>query len=309
MVDGSSSVATGDGLGVRSASKAETWLQWVAPALCVGLAVASIATLRALPYSTSLIRHGDAAQAGQAPGQSFALGSLSWDLDAYQRAHSLDAFRDSFGSACGSLQGLEAARCVLEIIRGRSDNGAPTSEFVDAEFDPSAVLLAHLNGAPGHCTSRSFMTATALLAMGKPARVAQLLAPNSEGHNVIEVFDPQNGWLIFDPHYESSVLQGDGFVSTVTLTQVHGGLRWRRPNDHAPDPNLFAGSTVNFPDPWLYTRVGERCAVWPFRGCFEQIGPVQFSHGPAQKLALSAFFVFSALAAVLTVRTASRRRA
>jgi hypothetical protein len=168
------------------------------------------------------------------------------------------------------------------------------------------VLLDHLSGAPGHCTSRSFMTATGLLAMGKPARVAQLLATNSEGHNVVEVYDPVRGWLLFDPHYESSVLLGDEFVSAVKLTQVEGGLRWRRPKENAPDPNIFAGATISFPEPWLYTRVGQRCSNWPFRACFEQIGPVQFMNGPAQKLSLMAFAIFSGLAAVLAMRALRR---
>jgi hypothetical protein len=274
---------------------------------CLALAAGAVETLRALPYSTSWIRTADAAEASRPAERTFALGALRWDLEVYRQAPSLNAFRDSFEPQCGTLEGLEAARCVLDIVRAKSANGAPKSEFVDASFDPAAVLREHLAGAPGHCTSRSFMTATALLSMGKPARVAQLLATNSEGHNVIELYDPVRGWLIFDPHYESSVLRGDDFVSTVMLTQLEGGLRWRRPKDSAPDPNMFAGATISFPEPWLYTRVGERCARWPFRGCFEQIGPVQFMNGPAQKLSLAAFVTFSGLAALLAVRALRQR--
>jgi hypothetical protein len=312
VVDGSSAsegVEAGARVDASQPPQKRSVGRWFPPVLTMVLAVGSLAVLRELPYSTSQIRYADEAEAARAPGEKFSVGALSWDLEAYRRAPSLNAFRDSFAPQCGALNGVEAARCVLETIREKSANGEPRHEFVDAQFDPAAVLLAHLSGAPGHCTSRSFMTATALLSMGKPARIAQLLAPNSEGHNIIEVFDPTHGWLLFDPHYESSLLRGDQFVSAVGIAHVEGGLRWRRPKDQAPDPNLFAGSTVSFPDPWLYTRVGERCAVWPFRGCFEQIGPVQFRNGPAQMLALFAFAFFSGLAALLAVRALARRTA
>lgn len=252
---------------------------------CVLGAVASVAWLRELPYSTSLIMTASEDDAVAPPGDNFALGPFVWRLAEYQAAPSLAPFRAVFGPACGALEGLSAARCVADIVKARSPRGEPRKEFVDQSFDPGEVLTEHLSGQPGHCMSRSFMTATALLAMGKPARIIQLLPPAYDGHNVTEIWDAAHGWLVFDPHFDSSILNGDDFISSVELSRVTGGLRWRRTHDDAPDPNLFAASTISIPDPWLYTRVGARVAPWPFRGTFVRFGPTRFNFGLAQRVA------------------------
>ena len=151
------------------------------------------------------------------------------------------------------------------------------------------------------------MTATSLLSMGIPARIVQVLPLHSPGHNLVELWDSQHGWLLFDPHFDSSYLLGDSFLSALQLSQVHGGLRWRRPSSGQPDPNLFAGSTIHYPEPWLYTRVGERCARWPFRGCFAQAGPRQFLYGDAQHMALGVFGVSMLTGLGMLFRFARRR--
>lgn len=276
---------------------------------CLLAAAGCLAGLRELPYSTSLILSAAESEASQPPGDAFALGPFLWPLADYREAATLEPFRTAFAPTCGQLDGLEAARCVVDIIKERSPRGEPKQEFVDPSFDPADVLTAHLAGQPGHCMSRSFMTATALLAMGKPARIIQLLPQRFDGHNVIELWDPAHGWLVFDPHYDSSILLGDDFLSAVELSHVTGGLRWRRPHDDAPDPNLFASSTISVPEPWLYTRVGSRVAPWPFRGAFVQFGATQFLFGPAQKLALLFAVVFSASAVVVLVDWLRRSRA
>jgi hypothetical protein len=278
-------------------------------AVLVAVAALATLTLAKLPYSTSWISRAEPADVILAPGSVFRVGSLTWDVGSYSRDPSLEPFREAFGGACGTAVGLAAARCVTDLIKVRSPRGEPRVEFVDADFDPSAALKVHMNGAPGHCTTRSALTATALLALGVPARIVQVLPLEERGHNLVEVWDPTLGWLLFDPHFDSSYLLGDSFLSAVKLSEIQGGLRWRRPSEGQPDPNLFAGSTISYPEPWLYTRVGERCAPWPFRGCFVQVGPLQFRYGPAQHLA---FFVAvaSALGAVvfLSVRVLPRWR-
>ncbi|MDP3157129.1 MAG: transglutaminase domain-containing protein [Archangium sp.] len=277
-------------------------------AFFVAFFAGSLGALAALPYSTSWIERVDESQVLERPGQRFKAGPLIWDLELLRSAPSLQAFRDTFGAECSTLVGLESARCVADIIKAKSPRGAPKIEFVDGRFDPSSALRAHMEGAPGHCTTRSAMTATALLSMGIAARIVQVLPAEMHGHNLVEVWDPVQGWLLFDPHFDSSYLLGDAFLSAAKLSQIQGGLRWRRPSEGQPDPNLFAGATISYPEPWLYTRVGERCAGWPFRGCFAQLGPVQFRYGLAQRLALLGAGVFGISAVVWTLFLVWRSR-
>lgn len=259
--------------------------------LFFGCFSASVVALGTLPYSTSWIDRVNDAEVLAPPKDTFKAGLLTWDLNLYRQAPELRTFRDTFAS-CSELTGLDAARCVADLIKVKSPRGDPHVEFVDDRFDPAVALRTHMEGAPGHCTSRSAMSATSLLALGVPARIVQVLPLVGKGHNLLEVWDAKHGWLIFDPLFDSSYLLGDSFLSAVQLSQVAGGLRWRRPSEGQVDPNLFAGSTISYPEPWLYTRVGERCAQWPFRGCFAQVGPAQFRYGPAQRFAMGGIVVF-----------------
>ncbi len=252
----------------------------------------AVAALAALPYSTSWIERVEDSEVSLNPGQSFRVGPLAWDLALYRTAPTLLAFRETFGPECSNKVGLEAALCVADIIKAKSPRGTPSIEFVDEDFDPAISLRAHMLGAAGHCTTRSAMTATALLSLGVAARIVQVLPLEIRGHNLVEVWDPKQGWLLFDPHFDSSYLLGDSFLSAVELSRIKGGLRWRRPSEGQVDPNLFAGATISYPEPWLYTRVGERCASRPFRGCFAQVGPIQFRYGNAQRLALGSALLF-----------------
>lgn len=258
----------------------------------VALTFGSLATLRSLPYSTSRIERVSEEEVLLTPGQVFKAGSLTWDLGLYRSAPELKPFRDSFEPQCSGKAGLDAARCVTDVIKASSPRGDPRVEFVDADFDPAKALRAHLEGAPGHCTTRSAMATTGLLSLGVPARIVQVLPLTTTGHNLLEVWDPTHGWMLFDPHFDSSYLLGDSFLSAVHLSQIHEGLRWRRSSDGQVDPNIYAGSTIHYPEPWLYTRVGDRCATWPFRGCFAEVGPSQFRYGPAQQLAFGSAVVF-----------------
>jgi Transglutaminase-like superfamily len=260
----------------------------------VVVSLASFVTLVAMPYSTSWIERTSSQSALEAPGPGVAVGRLTWDYALYQRSPALDPFRKAF-AGCADKTGVEAARCVTTILNTDSPVGRPLVEFVDARFDPATALATHLEHGAGHCTARSALGATALLSLGVPARVVQLLPQGASGHNVFEVYDPTHGWVMFDPSFDSSFLSEDQYASSVEVSQAER-LRWRRPHDGAPDPTTFAGATISYPEPWLYTRLGERCAHLPFRACFAQIGPRQFRYGDAQHLAFGtsiASFVFA----------------
>lgn len=262
-----------------------------------------------LPYTTSWLVRAPTESALEVPASSVQVGPLKWDYELYKVAPSLDGFRAAFVPTCGALRGVEAARCVA-LILDKSPVGDPPTEFVDAKYDPAQALAAHLAGGKGHCTARSALGATALLAMGIPARVVQLLPAHGRGHNVYEVYDATSGWVMYDPLFTSSYLADGDFASAVEVSEASDtSLKWRRPNDAAPDPNLFAGSTISFPEPWLYTRVGDRCAQWPFRGCFVNIGPQQFRYGPAQQLSFGTTLISFAFALVWSAWWLYRRTA
>lgn len=265
--------------------------------VCVMGGMVSAATLKALPYSTSWITRVEPDAASKEPSATVEVGPLRWDLALYKATPSLSTFRHEFVE-CGDKKGLEAARCVSDILNAKSPKGDPKVEFVDAHFNPADSLKDHLGGAPGHCTVKSSLTAVALLSLGIPARVVQILPSETKGHNVVELWDPTVGWFLFDPHFDSAFLHKGELLSATKLSEVSGDLEWRRPHDGAPDPNEFAGSTILYPEPWLYTRVGEKCAPWPFRACFVQFGAPVFAIGPAQKLVFFSCASFS-IAALL----------
>jgi hypothetical protein len=275
--------------------------------------LASVVVMSRLPYSTSWITRVDEQAVIEQPSPGFALGPIAWDMDAYREAKSLEPFHTAFDAECGSLEGLEAAQCITAILQARIPYGAPKTELFDKTFDPAENLSAHLAGGSGHCTTRSGLTATALLARGIPARVVQLLPRTLPGHNMIEVWDRKLGWTLWDPLYMASFVSDGVPISSSALTKAEPGkisyvtvpsAKGVAPGEPPPpmNPRRFAGATVHFPEPWLYTRVGSRCAVTPFRGCFAQIGVRQFQLGTAQTLARIAALGFALLAAYQAVR-------
>jgi hypothetical protein len=265
----------------------------------LGMAGLSSLVLGLLPYSTSIILPVPESAAAAEPGGVSRLGALVWDYDVYRRAPELEEYRVQF-SRCAGLEGRMAARCVTASLSERSPYGEPAIEFFYASYDPAQALRFHLGGAPGHCTTRSALVATGLLSLGVPARVVQLLPKlGKDGHNVIEVWDEAAGWVLFDPVHDSSYMQEEDFVGATEIIHADGRLHWKRPHDAALDPSTFAGATVHYPEPWLYTRVGKRCARWPFRGCFAQIGDAQFLLGSAQRTSLGSAIAFALVALVL----------
>lgn len=289
------------------------WHRWVLVLLFSGaVGAGAVWGLRALPYSTSWITSIETADTdGEPTNDRLTLGALEWDFAAYRTADSLASYRDAF-RACEPLIGLDAAHCIVAELSARSPVGDPPVEFVDAQFDPAVALRLHLGGVPGHCTTRSALAATALLALGKPARIAQLLPSWGSGHNIIEVWQPGDGWVLFDPVVDDA-FSGKGLLSACSLL---GGshVSWHRLTE-GPDLSRYRAATVIYPEPWLYTRTGPRCASWPFRGCFARAGVARFELGPAQKLSiavfgLSALLGFVSLTRLLVAwRAATRPRA
>ncbi|MFT3714310.1 MAG: transglutaminase-like domain-containing protein [Archangium sp.] len=279
------------------------------PALAAALlSVIGVAVLKGVDYSTSSIfRVGDA-EVQAVPAGVQVVGSLRWDFDVYARSEHLAAFREVFQPRCGSERGVPAARCVTTLLLEASPHGQGRTEFVDANFDPARALREHMAGAPGNCTARSAMAVTALLSMGVPARVVQLLPAERSGHNALEVYDAEQGWVLFDPLFDSSYLVGGKFASALAVSGATGDVTWRRPHEGAPNPNEFAGATVQYPEPWLYTRIGERCASWPYRACFAQAGPAQFRYGPLQRALVMTILAGGLFAAVWALRFALDRR-
>lgn len=269
---------------------------------CFGMSGLSLLVLALLPYSTSIILPVPESGAAARPGTVSTIGALVWDYGLYRTAPELEEYRVQF-ARCAGLEGRTAARCVTGVLAERSPYGDPSFEFFYSSYDPAKALRFHLGGAPGHCTTRSALVATGLLALGVPSRVVQLLPKvGNDGHNVIEVWDGAAGWVLFDPVHDSSYMQEEDFVGATEIIHAEGRLRWKKPHEGAPDPSMFAGATVNYPEPWLYTRVGQRCARWPFRACFSQIGEAQFLLGQAQRLALGSAVAWPLVALFLALK-------
>jgi hypothetical protein len=263
-------------------------------------ALGSTAALRRLDYSTSWIVGGAADEAAMAPtASSIRVGELEWRVPLYAQAPELEPYRLEF-AGCGALEGLDAATCVYAVLDRSSPLGDPITEFVDASYDPSFALAQHLKGAAGHCTTRAALTSTALLAFGKPARVVQLLPGHGNGHNLTEVFDPQKGWVIFDPSTGDWLADEQGHPVSAASIARGSAVRWARMKA-GPDVSVYRFATALFPEPWLYTRVGQRAATWPFRGTFVRLG-TRFDVGPLQKATVVAVLLFAAVAAFAALR-------
>lgn len=277
-------------------------------------ALLSLVALKQLGYSTSWIVGISEEEVSLAPSSGrLEVGKVQWGLGELSRAPSLTPFRTTFAD-CASTDGVLAAKCVFERLE-HAPIGNPSSEFVDVKYDPAAALAAHLGGEPGHCTTRSALAATALLALGKPARLIQLYPAEGSGHNLIEVFDLSHGWVVFDPSTGDTFSDESGQLHSGASLQAARSVRWTRLTA-GPDVWRYRFATVLYPEPWLYTRVGARAAPWPFRAIFLRGGTRRLDLGPLQRLAqigalafsgLASFLLFSALARLLPRRRGPAR--
>jgi Transglutaminase-like superfamily len=207
-------------------------------------------------------------------------------------------------------RGVGAATCVSDVFARAFKHGNPTTEFLHAKYNPAAALAQHLNGAPGHCVTRSGLLTTALLSVGIPARQVQVVTGDT-GHNVLTVWDAESGWVSFDPS-TGTVFEEDGRLLS-TRRAVASDRGAARQVALAPMSGAYF-ATINalrqageapellYPEPWLYTRVGERRAAWPFRGLFVHTGATQWSRGAAQGVLRWAIALLLGLSVLLAVR-------
>lgn len=224
------------------------------------------------------------------PDGNFSIGPLRWDVATYRTAASLAPFRALYAQHCAGTRGLAAATCVSDVFAKAFKHGGPTREFVQSEYDPPRDLAAHLGGEPGHCVTRSGLLATTLLSEGIPARQVQVVTAGL-GHNLITVWDQQHGWVAFDPSSGTVFEQEGKLASTVgAMTREGGDVRSIA---LAPMDQVYftsakqlreggAAPEIMYPEPWLYTRVGNHVAQWPFRGLFVHTGAAHWNLGSAQ---------------------------
>lgn len=286
--------------------------------LCLALlVVVQLLALRRLEYSQAWLVRASREEA-RTPRDPVALGGLRWDPAPYVAAPSLAPFRAIVASRCAGLTAVATADCLSDLFAERFAHGRPSREFFESSYRPVEDLAAHLAGAPGHCVTRSGLLATALLASGFPARVAQFLPEDAtRGHNVVEVWNGVNHWVLVDPTYRLAVDGTPGGGSAAEALDAGPEARWRINNALRVVPqvypardnelydiarNLLSGHLI-YPDPWLYTRVGHRRAPAPFQGRFVVIGPRSFGLGLAQPLLqVGTLLAFLALVASLISR-------
>jgi hypothetical protein len=283
--------------------------RWFTAAALTGVAcLASFLCLLSLPGRSSEHVRFNLADIDRPPqAGGFSVGPIFWDMRAYEADPKLEPLRAFFRSQCGGQRGLDAARCLANAFQSLFPWGSPRHEFVDAQYDPVADFDAHRHGEAGHCVTRSGLIATILLAQSIPARQVQISLTARIGHNILQVWDADAGWVVVDPSYDRISVDGEAHPASLREV-VLGSAMWQSFGTPSDDRGFYemladlAGRgdppEITFPEPWLYTRTGQRTATWPFRGMFAHGGGIHFLLGPAQtSLRLAA--VFCSLASVL----------
>ena len=253
-------------------------------AICLVLILAVVAQLlllKSLAYSTSWVTWLSAEDiTSPPPTPNFRIGGLEWDVEAYERAPELQFFREYFEEHCHGLRGIRAASCLSEELIRRIPKGTPKHEIFDAEFSPEDTFKSHLNGAKGYCVSYAGIAATSLLSVGIPARFLQVRPDDREGgHNIIEVWDDEKGWVLFDP-FNDGLIENEGkylsAIEAMGAAQVNHVKAGNDENVKGYLVDFYKGSnpfntTLVYPEPWLSTRVGEKENGF-FRGTFVGFG-------------------------------------
>ena len=248
-----------------------------------------------MAYSRASLRSVAADEAGSG-GDPLRLAGLDWHPAAYATAAALEPIRSAVAQHCPGSAGYPLATCLANLFAQRFSQGMPTREFFNRQHNPAAVFQAHLSGEPGHCVSRSGMLAVALLATGTPARVVQILSQDgTRGHNVAEVWD-DGRWRVLDPSFAGRLESADGSTSAIDMTTAPFP-RWRHSATRVKVPGVnqaealreyeqdrLRGALIIYPEPWLYTRVGEPMASWPLRGRFVIVGARTLQVGLGQAL-------------------------
>ncbi len=257
--------------------------------------VGQLFVLRELPYSTARLSGVAMEAMKEVPSPNFAAGDISWRVSEFATSPDLEPFRRSFESTCQGLQPVQAALCVSDRMASQFPHGDPPSEFVDAVFDPLTHLQIHSQGRSGHCVTRSSIMAAELLAVGIPARLVQLSPlDGSGGHNLVEVYQEDLGWVMVDPTYGGLVGDASGPKSVLEMVGRPDAVRWFQ-RGMMPEPFQLTTAEIEelyrpllraavvYPEPWLYLREGRKVAHWPYRGAYVHTGPGAFKLGPAQR--------------------------
>ena len=265
------------------------------------------------PYKTTDLHFASpaAVEKTNPPSPDFQIAGINWDVEYYSKTPDLEAFRKFFKQHCGSLTGLAAANCVaneLDII----PIGNPATDSFSPNYNPVDDLQRHLNGEAGHCVTYSAITADSLLSVGIPALLIQIHQGDA-GHNINVLWDDKLGWIYFDP-IDKIVLKKDGkMLSALDALKNGAPVKWEVYSPKSNDVimrdfynslNLSEG-TIIYPEPWYYTRTGEKQSALIYRGAAVGVGEGSFKFGTIQRilrtsialhlaasLALMAFAVF-----------------
>ena len=269
--------------------------------LFTALAGLSAHSLIALPNSTSSLHVATMDEARAAPAPNFRMGRLVWEMAVFSRARELSPFRELFRVTCGQRTGSTAAECLVRHLALTVPFGRPSEEFVQPEFDPRRHLERHLAGEPGHCLTTAAIATSALLAVGIPARIVQVVSKNGMGHTLIGVWDSERGWVLVDSLTGGPVTNHGhpvpswAFLDAPRLDLQVTGLR----SALSPLREMARQELqVLYPEPWLYTRVGRRFAPWPFRGEFAVLERTSWQIGVGQTVFRVAMVSFALCAAV-----------
>jgi hypothetical protein len=291
---------------------------------CLATLAVALFGLKSLAYSRASLTVVSVDQL-KSSGDSLILDGLSWRPTDYVGARELDPIRTDVRRHCPDMSAYQTASCLMDLFARQFPHGSPRREFFAVKFDPVANWKEHLAGAPGHCVTRSGMLATALLALGFPARVVQIVSrEGQQGHNVAEVWQASGGWRIFDPSFSGSLQAQDGLTSAVGLITAPYP-RWQYDPGRAKVPGLnqtealrayaedgLRGAAIVYPEPWLYTRVGRSQASFPFHGRFLMLGPRSWKVGFGQTASRTVIVVSLLWLLVALVRlamiVAARRR-
>jgi hypothetical protein len=237
------------------------------------------------------------------------LAGLDWTPAPYLAAPELQPIRATVDQQCPDSRGYSLAVCLSDLFARRFPHGEPSREFFDRRYDPVAAFHSHLAGESGHCVSRSGMLALALLATGTPARVVQILGRDgARGHNVAEIWDAGR-WRVLDPSFAGRLESADGSTSAIDMMSAPFP-HWRQSPARVKvagvnqaealreyEEDRLRGALIVYPEPWLYTRVGQPAASWPFHGRFIVVGSRTLQVGLGQLL-LQIGILLSGLAAL-----------
>lgn len=263
--------------------------------LLLGLIALQLIVMKSLHYTTSSVSWYsiEEAENEEKPSPNFAVGNLKFDVEEYSKAKELEPFRIYYRENCDGKKGIKAASCLSENLLEKVPFGEPSDELFFPGYSPVKSFEEHLDGKAGHCVSFSGMTADSLLSVGIPARLVQLLPSEKKvnGHNVIEVWDEKEGWVLFDPLSDNLLANENGqylsaleaIASKSKIKPIEAGTE-NITEGHLVD--YYDGDTpfdkaITFPEPWLYTRVGEKESSI-FRGSFVAFGEGYFEYGGVQ---------------------------